>query len=94
MLHVENSRRAPVSRLAPGYTVYRRPDGGGGCARERRAGLGGAQLVAPDRATGLPAAALGEGTLALENSIPVMHCKLCMHVLYWNSVLYLYTVLV
>ena len=21
----ENSRRAPVSRLAPGYTVYRRP---------------------------------------------------------------------
>ena len=22
---VEDSRRAPVSRLAPGYTVYRRP---------------------------------------------------------------------
>ena len=24
-MHSENSRRAPVSRLAPGYTVYRRP---------------------------------------------------------------------
>ena len=24
-MHSENSRSAPVSRLAPGYTVYRRP---------------------------------------------------------------------